>query len=113
VFPRDDVDVSTVAEGIAGAGGPDGFNSIKLNQKHNSKETAEYVLERRSCAVAAARPAARGRGASGIRWTEGDASVPAALFDGPDDACNLELLVAGSTRYRWHTIAVSPPSAVN
>jgi hypothetical protein len=50
---------------------------------------------------------------NGYRWTDGDAAVPPALFDGSDGACTLELLVAGSTRYPRHADAVGRASAVN
>jgi autotransporter passenger strand-loop-strand repeat protein len=36
---------------------------------------------------------------TGWRWTDGDALLPAALFDGVDGGCELELRLAGSTQY--------------
>jgi hypothetical protein len=36
---------------------------------------------------------------NGFRWTDGDALLPAALFDGVQGACELELSVGGTTRY--------------
>jgi hypothetical protein len=44
---------------------------------------------------------------NGFRWTDGDASVPAALFAGSDGACELELLVTGSTQYPRRANAIS------
>ena len=36
---------------------------------------------------------------NGFRWTDGDAQVPAALFDGVEGAFELELSVSGATYY--------------
>lgn len=36
---------------------------------------------------------------NGLRWTDGDAGVPAALFDGFDGPANLLLHLGGNTRY--------------
>lgn len=36
---------------------------------------------------------------NGIRWTDGNALLPAALFEGVDGACELELYVGGATQY--------------
>jgi hypothetical protein len=36
---------------------------------------------------------------NGFLWTDGDALLPAALFDGVDGACELELYVGGTTQY--------------
>ncbi len=36
---------------------------------------------------------------NGFRWTDGNALLPAALFDGLQGACELELYVRGTTRY--------------
>ena len=37
---------------------------------------------------------------NGFRWTDGDALLPAALFQGVHGACELELRVGGTTLYR-------------
>jgi hypothetical protein len=34
-----------------------------------------------------------------LRWTDGDAELPATLFDGPDGPCELELHVACTAQY--------------
>jgi hypothetical protein len=36
---------------------------------------------------------------NGFRWTDGDASLPASLFDGIDGPSELHLLVGCTTRY--------------
>jgi uncharacterized repeat protein (TIGR03803 family) len=36
---------------------------------------------------------------NGFRWTDGNARLPAALFDGINGPCDLELSVGGTTRY--------------
>jgi hypothetical protein len=36
---------------------------------------------------------------NGFRWTEGNALLPAALFDGVQGACELELHIGARTRY--------------
>ncbi len=36
---------------------------------------------------------------NGFRWTDGDAVLPAALFEGFEGTCQLELLLGGATRY--------------
>jgi hypothetical protein len=36
---------------------------------------------------------------NGFRWTDGNALLPAALFDGINGACDLELHIGGTTRY--------------
>jgi len=36
---------------------------------------------------------------NGFRWTDGNARLPATLFDGVDGACELELYVGGTTQY--------------
>jgi hypothetical protein len=36
---------------------------------------------------------------NGFRWTDGNALLPAALFDGVHGACDLELHIGGTTRY--------------
>jgi len=41
-----------------------------------------------------------------IRWTDGDAALPAALFADVERACELELWVDGATRYPLYTEVV-------
>jgi hypothetical protein len=36
---------------------------------------------------------------NGYRWTDGDATLPASLFDGLSGACTIELTVACTARY--------------
>jgi hypothetical protein len=42
---------------------------------------------------------------TGVRWTDGDATLPAALFDGFDGAVELVLQIGGSTQYPAFTRA--------
>jgi hypothetical protein len=44
--------------------------------------------------------------ALGLRWTDGDATLPALLFDGFDGALTLEVRLGGSTRYPAFSQAV-------
>jgi hypothetical protein len=36
---------------------------------------------------------------NGFRWTDGNARLPATLFDGVHGACELDLYIASTTRY--------------
>jgi hypothetical protein len=40
--------------------------------------------------------------ANGLRWTDGDAALPPALFDNFDGAMELTLRVGGTTHYVLH-----------
>ena len=42
---------------------------------------------------------------TGVRWTDGDATLPAALFGGFDGAVELVLQIGGSTQYPAFTRA--------
>lgn len=44
----------------------------------------------------------------GLRWTDGDAVVPPALFDGFDNAMTLVLVLGGATQYPAFSEAVRP-----
>ncbi|HEY1931619.1 MAG TPA: Hint domain-containing protein [Acetobacteraceae bacterium] len=45
----------------------------------------------------------------GLRWTDGDATLPSALFHGFDGAIDLEVRLGGSTQYPAHSEAVARP----
>ena len=49
--------------------------------------------------------------ANDIRWTDGDAMLPAALFGGFDGAVELVLQLGGSTRYPAFIRAAAPAAA--
>jgi len=47
---------------------------------------------------------------NGIRWTDGDATLPATLFADIDGACQLEILVGATTHYPLFAEAGRPPA---